>query len=206
MPELHVDQRRIGGAFSVDENARRIVHFRYAEIKCMEALSGWPATMPTIKVKLAMGEQAYQDALHADALGRRLPELRDYEKAQIERPPMLRGSEKALPANAEFEHFIEELHDEEDELLRIVGLYRVLKTHLAVYYRHHMAVTDQISDAPTVRTLKFILVDEEEHLKFGQAIYEELADTVEKRRRALDWQRHLEELLVQAGGIHGLHA
>jgi ribonucleotide reductase beta subunit family protein with ferritin-like domain len=204
LPELSVDLRRIGGAFSVEENARRIAHFRYAELKCMEALAGWPATMPSIKVKLGMGEQAYQDALHADALGRRLPELRDHEKAQIERPPMLRGSEKALPPNAEFEKFIETLHDEEDELLRIVGLYRVLKTHLAVYYRHHMAVTDQISDAPTVRTIKFILYDEEEHLKWGQAIYEELANTVPKRRRALDFQKHLEELLVEAGGIHGL--
>ena len=204
MPELAVDLRTIGGAFSVEENARRLAHFRYAELKCMEALSGWPATMPTIKVKLAMGEQAYQDALHADALGRRLPELRDYEQAQIERPPMLRGSEKALPPNVEFEKFIETLHDEEDELLRIVGLYRVLKTHLAVYYRHHMTVTDQISDGPTVRTIKFILYDEEEHLKWGQAIYEELADTVAKRRRALDFQRHLEELLMDAGGIHGI--
>ncbi|HEX5938942.1 MAG TPA: hypothetical protein VFZ12_01135 [Dehalococcoidia bacterium] len=204
MPELAVDLRTIGGAFSVEENARRIAHFRYAELKCMEALSGWPATMPTIKVKLAMGEQAYQDALHADALGRRLPELRDYEKAQIERPPMLRGSEKALPPNVEFEKFIETLHDEEDELLRIVGLYRVLKTHLAVYYRHHMAVTDQISDGPTVRTIKFILYDEEEHLKWGQAIYEELADTRAKRDRALDFQKHLEGLLIEAGGIHGI--
>lgn len=204
MPELSVDLRRIGGAFSVTENARRIANFRYAELMCMEALAGWPATMPTIKVKLAMGEQAYQDALHADALGRRLPELRDYEGAHIERPPMLRGSDKAEPPNPEFETFIEALHDEEDELLRIVGLYRVLKTHLAVYYRHHMAVTDQVSDGPTVRTLKFILIDEEEHLKFGQAIYEELANTTPRRRTALDFQKHLEELLIESGGIHGL--
>jgi hypothetical protein len=203
VPELAVDLRRIGGAFSVEENARRIAHFRYAELKCMEALAGWPATMPNIKVKLGMGEQAYQDALHADALGRRLPELRDYEKAQIERPPMLRGSEKALPPNAEFEKFIETLHDEEDQLLRIVGLYRVLKTHLAVYYRHHMAVTDQVSDAPTVRTIRFILYDEEEHLKWGQAIYEEMADTPAKRKQALDWQIHLEQILAASGGVTG---
>ena len=205
MPELAVDLRKIGGAFSVEESARRIAHFRYLELKCMEALAGWPATMPTIKVKLAMGEQAYQDALHADALGRRLPELRDYEGAHFERPPMLRGSDKALAPNPTFEKLIETIHDEEDELLRIVGLYRVLKTHLCVYYRHHMLVTDQVSDAPTVRTLKFILIDEEEHLKWGQAIYEELADTTIKRRTALDFQKHIEELLIEAGGIHGLN-
>ena len=74
------------------------------------------------------------------------------------------------------------MQDQDDELLRLAGLYRVLKPHLAVYYRHHAAVTDQVCDSPTVRTLKFILIDEEEHIRWGQAIYEELADTPAKRR------------------------
>jgi bacterioferritin (cytochrome b1) len=78
-----------------------------------------------------------------------------------------------------------------------------MKPHPAVYYRHHMAVTDQISDSPTVRTLKLILVDEEEHVRWGQAIYEELADTPAKRRHAMEWQMHLEELLAASGGVTG---
>ena len=88
-------------------------------------------------------------------------------------------------------------------LLRLVGLYRVLKTHLAVYYRHHAQVTDQVCDAPTVRILRHILLEEEEHLKWGQAIYEELAATREQRRAALAWQAELEDLLIQAGGVCG---
>jgi hypothetical protein len=68
-----------------------------------------------------------------------------------------------------------------------------------VYYRHHLAVTDQVCDSPTVRMLKFILIDEEEHIRWGQAIYEELADTPPKRRRAMEWQTHLEELLAAIG-------
>jgi len=64
-------------------------------------------------------------------------------------------------------------------------------------------VTDQVCDSPTVRTLKFILIDEEEQIRWGQAIYEEMADTPAKRRQALEWQMHLEEILAASGGVTG---
>jgi hypothetical protein len=54
-----------------------------------------------------------------------------------------------------------------------------------------------------VRILRHILLEEEEHVKWGQAVYEELADTPERRRLALEWQAHLEDLLVRSGGVTG---
>ncbi len=201
MPELAIDPRKIGGAFSVDENARRLRCYRYAEARCMEAEAGWAASMPTIKVKLALGEHQFQDAWHAQWLGERLTGLREVRALDMAAPPMLRASYVDEPPNEAFAQFIEELQDADDELLRLTGLYRVLKTHLTVYYRHHMLVTDQVCDAPTVRILRMILAEEEQHLKWGQAIYEELADTREQRRAALEWQLHLEELLARSGGV-----
>jgi len=169
----------------------------------MEAEAGWIATMAPPKLKIILAEHAYQDALHADAIGRRLPELRVMENVDMRVPPTLRVADVRRPPNEEFARFVREMQEQQDELLRLVGVYRVLKPHLAVYYRHHMAVTDQISDGPTVRTLKFILIDEEEHVKWGQAIYEELADTPAKRRQALEWQMHLEEIVASSGGVTG---
>ncbi len=201
--ELAVDVRQVGGAFSVEESARRIICYRYAEIASMEAEAGWAATMAAPKLKIALAEHAYQDSLHADALGRRLPELRVQENVDMSIPPTLRVADVRRPANDEFARFVQEMQDQDDELLRLVGLYRVLKPHLAVYYRHHVAVTDQVCDSPTVRMLKFILIDEEEHIRWGQAIYEELADTPAKRRLALEWQMHLEEMLAASGGVTG---
>jgi hypothetical protein len=201
--ELAVDLREVGGLFDVDESARRLIHYRYAEISCMEAAAGWVATMASPKLKIVLAEHAYQDALHADAIGRRLPELRVHENIDMSIPPTLRVADVRRPPNDEFARFVSEMQNQNDELLRLVGLYRVLKTHLAVYYRHHAAVTDQICDSPTVRTLRFILIDEEEHIRWGQAIYEELADTPAKRRQALEWQMHLEEILAASGGVTG---
>ena len=118
-------------------------------------------------------------------------------------PPTLRVADVRRPPNEEFARFVREMQDQDDELLRLAGLYRVLKPHLAVYYRHHMAMTDQVCDSPTVRMLKFILIDEEEHIRWGQAIYEELADTPARRRSALEWQMQLEEILAASGGVTG---
>lgn len=169
----------------------------------MEAEAGWVITMAAPKIKIALAEHTYQCSLHADALGRRLPELRVQENIDMSIPPTLRVADVRRPPNDEFARFVHEMQDQEEELLRLAGLYRVLKPHLAVYYRHHIAVTDQVCDAPTVRILKFILIDEEEQIRWGQAIYEEMADTPEKRRQAMEWQTHLEEILAASGGVTG---
>ena len=203
MVELAVDPRKVGGAFSVDENARRLINYRFAENVCMTSEGAWASSSPTIKVKFTLGEHCYHDSIHSFWLGQRLPELRVAEGVDLAAPPTLRTSTKAEPPNEQFLKFCEEMQLQDDELLRLVGLYRILKTHLAVHYRHHMLVTDQVSDAPTVRILRHILQEEEEHVKWGQAIYEELAATPERRREALEWQMHLEDLLVQSGGVIG---
>lgn len=203
MVELAIDPRTVGGAFGVDENARRIIHYRFAENVCMTAASGWASTMPSIKAKFALGEHGYHDSVHAYWLGQRLPELRVTEGMDQETAPTLRSSYKAEPPNESFLKFCEAMQLQSDPLLRLVGLYRVMKTHLTVYYRHHRQVTDQVCDAPTVRILDHILLEEEAHLHWGQAIYEEMADTPQRRRQALEWQALLEDLLVKSGGVTG---
>lgn len=203
MPELAIDRRDVGGLFSVDENARRLIHYKFAENVCMTTAAGWASSMLAIKVKFTLGQHCYEDSIHSLWLGQRLPELRVNEEMELSLPPTLRWSNKAEPPNEAFLKFVEAMQLQTDQLLRLVGLYRVLKTHLAVYYRHHATMTDLVCDAPTVRILEHILLEEERHVQWGQAIYEELADTPEKRRAALEWQMELEDLLVRSGGVTG---
>jgi hypothetical protein len=203
MPELAFDPRTVGGQFSVDETARRLIHYKFAENVCMTTASGWASSAPLIKVKFMLGQHCYEDSIHSFWIGQRLPEVRVTEQIARDVPPTFTWSNKAEPPNEEFLKFVEAMQLQEDQLLRLVGLYRVLKTHLAVYYRHHVLVTDPICDAPTVRILEHILLEEERHVQWGQAIYEELADTPEKRRAALQWQMELEDLLIKSGGVTG---
>jgi hypothetical protein len=203
MPELAVDTRTVGGLFRVDENARRLIHYKFAENVCMSAAGGWASSSPTIKVKFALGQHCYEDSIHSLWLGQRLPELRVTDEMEREMPPTFTWSNKAEPPNEQFLKFVEAMQMQDDQLLRLVGLYRVLKTHLIVYYRHHVQMTDKVCDAPTVRILEHILLEEERHVAWGQAIYEELADTPERRRMALEWQMTLEDLLIKSGGVTG---
>ena len=203
MPELAVDTKSVGGLFGVDENARRLIHYRFAEQVCMTTAGGWASSSPTIKVKFALGQHCYEDSIHAFWLGQRLPELRVVDQLEVDVPPTLRWSNKAEPPNEQFLKFVETMQLQDDELLRLVGLYRVLKTHLTVYYRHHVQMTDKVCDAPTVRIIEHILLEEERHVQWGQAIYEELAGTADRRRAALEWQMQLEDLLVRSGGVTG---
>ncbi|HEY8173702.1 MAG TPA: hypothetical protein VIH21_11505 [Dehalococcoidia bacterium] len=203
MPELAVDTRTVGGLFRVDENARRLIHYKFAENVCMSAAGGWASSMPLIKVKFALGQHCYEDSIHSLWIGQRLPELRVTDDMERELPPTFTWSNKAEPPNEQFLKFVEAMQMQGDQLLRLVGLYRVLKTHLIVYYRHHVQMTDKVCDAPTVRILEHILLEEERHVQWGQAIYEELADTPERRRAALEWQMELEDLLIRAGGVTG---
>jgi len=73
MSELAVDTATVGGLFSVDENARRLIHYRFAENVCMTTAGGWASTTPLVKVKFALGRHCYEDSIHAFWLGQRLP-------------------------------------------------------------------------------------------------------------------------------------
>ncbi len=188
-PFLYI--RKIEGQFSVDENARRLLRYRYAEVKMMEMQSGWIATMPSEKVKLGLGVNCYDCATHADALGERLPELRRSAPDAMESP------------HEAFTRLVGGLGDQEDMLLRMVGLHRVLKPHLLVVYYQHIAITDHVLDMPTVRMLRRIVDDETRHVLWGWSAIEELAGAPRQRREMAAWQGHLEELLVEAGGITG---
>lgn len=201
MVDLWVPQRKLGGAFSVDECARRLTHYRYAEVEMMRALLQWIATQPQVHHKVEFGPMAYHCAQHADMLGKRLPELRVTEGA--EGPYPLMTSPKMAPPNDGFRVFMEAIQDQDDSVLRVAGVFGVLKPHLATHYLYHMRATDQVVDAPTVRILRLMLQDEEEHIQWGRAQIEELADTPPKRRRVNEWRTHLEELLTGAGGVIG---
>ncbi|PYO55509.1 MAG: hypothetical protein DMD83_19265, partial [Candidatus Rokuibacteriota bacterium] len=66
----------LSGHFSADESARLIRNYRYAVERMMRMLGGWIALTPELSAKLLMGRHVWDNAQHADALGRRLPELR----------------------------------------------------------------------------------------------------------------------------------
>ena len=159
----------------------------------MRMMAGWIALTPEVQVKLEMARQVYEDALHADALGKRLAELRS--QAQVSKP-----------ANELFVALMNEIEDKEeweDTIERLVGIYRVLKPHLVSHYSAHVAAANPVYEPPTLRILAHMVEDEKRHIERGSVLLGDLLDSAEKHRRVALWQSHLEDLLAAAGGVTG---
>jgi hypothetical protein len=189
------DRRQLPGLFGVEESARRVGHYKWFEMRLFEALGGWVATVPELDVKMRLGTHCYHHAWHAELWHKRLPELREMNPDRLTVPP----NEQAVA-------FVDAMTDPEAPELtieKLVGVYRVLIPRKIAAYAYHLNVTSSITDAPTIRSLKFILQDELDDWRDGEMMLQSLIRTPEDATRASRRQAELEALMVAAGGIAG---
>jgi Protein of unknown function (DUF455) len=182
--------RRIADYFDVKTIARLLGSYSYAEVRLMEAQAGWIASIPIFELKIELGYQLYDDACHVDAMRRRLPEVGGFGNL-------------SLPADERFVLFCNELTNAEDLVERLVGVYRVLRPHLAATYRAHIARDDSVANFPTVRLLDRAAADHEKYAAWGDQVIRDLTTTPEDHERADGWRDHLLALLNAAGGVSG---
>lgn len=189
------DRRDLPGSFDVAETARRVGNYKWTEMKLFEALGGWVATVPELDVKMRLGTHCYHHAWHAELWHKRLPELREMKPERL-----------TVPANDEMAEFIDAMTEPEDPGLtieKLVGVYRVLIPRFVAAYTYHMNNTSEITDAPTIRSLKFALQDEFDDWRDGELMLQSLITTPEHVERAAAHQAKLEAIMVRAGGITG---
>ena len=82
-------------------------------------------------------------------------------------------------------------------------MYRVLLPRKIGAYTYHLAATSRITDAPTIRSLGFILDDEATDWREGEMLLQALIRTDDEVARAARRQAELEGLITRAGGIAG---
>lgn len=189
------DRRELPGLFTVDESARRVGHYKWIEMRLFEALGGWVATVPELDVKTTLGRHCYHHAWHAELWHKRLPELREMNPDRLTKPP-----------NPEMEAFVAALTEpeaHEKTIEKLVGVYRVLLPRKLAAYTYHLNATSRITDAPTIRSLGFILQDELTDWREGEMLLQALIETDDEVERAARRQAELETLLRRAGGIAG---
>jgi hypothetical protein len=189
------DRRELPGIFGVEETARRVGNYKWIEMRLFEALGGWVATVPELDVKLVLGRHCYHHAWHSELWDKRLPELREMKTDRL-----------TLPPNDEMIAFVDALREPEAPELtieKLVGVYRVLLPRKIAAYTYHQHGSSRITDAPTIRSLGFILQDELEDWREGAMLLQSLIETPNEVERAANRQRELEQLIVAAGGITG---
>jgi hypothetical protein len=183
------------GRFSVEETARRAGHYKWTEMRLFELMGGWVATVPELDIKLRLGTHCYHHAWHSELWHKRLPELAGMDPERLTVAP-----------NEDYVAFVDALGEPEAEdrtIEKLVGLYRVLLPRLIATYTYHLNNTSEITDAATIRVLRFCLQDDLDEWREGEMLVQSLLDTPAALERAHAHQARLEVLLVAAGGVAG---
>ena len=194
--DIPADLRELSGRYDVEAMARRCRNFRYAEEWLMMMLGGWVATIPELPVKTGLGKVIWETARAADALGRRLPELRCGRV-------VVDASESANAAFAAFIQSISEPERPDLTIEKLTGPFDVLMPHLVDVYEKTMRETDQICDAPTIELLDEIVRKRRRHIHWGREVLDRLCETDALRERRRSRVECLNAELIRSGGVTG---
>ena len=181
------------GRFSADDSARLCRNYRYAAERMTRIMAGWIALTPELSAKLLLGRHVWDNAQHADAWGRRLPELRAH-------------AQESEPANDAFVAFMDAIEAPEapgETVERLAGVYRVLKPHLLAVYVKHLESANPVYEPPTCRILARCIEDERRHIGAGETVIRHLAGSPGAEARAAAWQAKLSGMLEAARGVTG---
>ena len=146
-------------------------------------------------MKMRLGTHCYKHAWHAELWHKRLPELREMNPDRLTKP-----------ANEAMVRFVEAMTEPEAPELtieKLVGVYRVFIPRFIAAYTFHKNNTSQITDAPTIRSINFILQDEFDDWRDGEMLLQSLIETPDEVERAARHQATLETIMIEAGGITG---
>ena len=159
----------------------------------MRVLGGWIALTPELPAKLLFGRHIWDCAQHADAWGRRLPELRS-------------PAQQSEPANDGVVRVMDRIESAEGPRQtpeRLAGVYRVLKPHLVTVYARHLAVTNPVYEPPTRRILTRCLEEEQRHVAAGAVVIAAMLRDADAVARGQEWARSLASMLAETGGVTG---
>ena len=186
------DSRKLGGKYSVEENARILQRFFYLERRLSHALGSWTLSIPDFEVKVETGRHIFY---HIEAARIFRGRLNEQEKRQP-------GIDQFR--DSEIDLFIDEMLSATDVPELLVGVHQVAGRELQKAYRHHIDNTCPVADAPTIRLLRQILVDYDEMLAWSDGAIAAYIDGGIEETRLEAWRWHLARLLRSIGGVTGL--
>ena len=185
------DNRQLGGKFTVAQNQGRLLRYFYFERRLAQALGSWTLAIPEFEVSLETGRHIFY---HADA-ARTLRERLTEQELTLKKIDAFRDER--------IDRLIEECLLSADTPELLVAMHQVLGQQLATAYRHHIDDTDPVTDAPTIRALRRILVDYEPMLAWANDAVAAYVDGGIEEERLAGWRWHVKRALTAIGGVSG---
>jgi hypothetical protein len=176
----HAEAARPG--YGIEAAVSRLKRFHYAFRRLHEILTARITAEPIYELKIGFSHHAYLCAEHVEAIRKRVSEMRE--------PPL--GLE-AIPHPA-LEVFFDEILAAAGTIELLQGVYQKalpwLKSELETYRRE----TNPLADAPSVRLIRFALLEIDDLLKWGQASLDVLI--TDQTRLMGFWLDQLDECLA----------
>ncbi len=175
---------------SVEQCVTRLKRYHYAFKRLHQIFTARITAEPLYELKMGFSLHAHLCAEHVTTLRKRVGEMRE--------PPL--GLEETPHATLEI--FFDEIlaSPATEELL--LGLYEKALPALKGALGRHLADTNPLVDAPSVRLCRFALLELDDMLKFGATAIASLI-TEECRQRTAEWLALLDDCLAAAGGLDG---
>ena len=174
----------------VEACVARLKRYHYAFRRLHETFNARITAEPILELKTGFSHHAYLCAEHVEALRVRVGEMRE--------PPL--GLE--VVPNPALEIFFDEILAAPTTPELLVGLYEHALPALDAAMARHMADTNPLADAPSVRVCKFARVELAEMRDYGDRCVSRLVDA-ETRAAMAPWVARLAECLDAAGGLDG---
>ncbi len=175
---------------SVDECVRRLKRYHYAFKRLHEILIKRLTAEPVYEIKMAFSLHAYICAEHVATLRTRVGEMRQ--------PPL--GLEE-IP-DAALQLFFDEILAAPTAVELVQGIYGKAIPALTAGIRRHLADTNHLADAPTVRFCRLALVELEDMNRYGEQAVAALIDDTAAQEMA-GWTALIDDCLAAAGGLDG---
>lgn len=177
----------------VDENVAWLKRLNWVETRLNDLFLTRLNATPEWEVKGAFAHHVWLDAEHAKWLRERVAELRH--------PP---HRFDAAP-DERLEAWLQEALRSRGTLELLAAIYRVIKPALLEAYRAHRERTHPLVDQPTLRLTRFIVLEEEEMIAWGETALQALlcVASMEERVQVQAWEEHLHAYLNAAGGVLG---
>jgi len=175
---------------SIDACVARLKRYHYAFKRLHQVFNTRITAEPVYELKMGFSLHAHLCAEHVDALRKRVGEMRE--------PPL--GLD-VIP-NDNLAIFFDEILAAPTTEELLTGIYDVAVPALREALQNHMAQTNLLADAPSVRLCRFALLEMEDMIRFGRQCLASLIDT-EAANAMASWRRLLNDCLDAAGGLNG---
>ncbi len=172
---------------SIEACVARLKRYHYAFKRLHQIFNARIASEPIYELKMGFSLHAHLCAEHVDALRKRVGEMRE--------PPL--GLDVVPDENLEI--FFDEILAAPTTEELIEGIYGKVIPALWQALENHIAQTNHLADAPSVRLCRFALLEVADMLAFGK----QCRSVLVKAEKMKPWLTLLDDCLAAAGSLDG---